>query len=397
MAKSRRVDTGIIQRGKSYTFTVALGMDSNGKQIRKTTTFVPPEGMTEKKADKLAKEEYINFKNRCKGLADFNENMRFRELVEEYFKVYAPNKLKPITAYNYQKMIDYRFMKYFGNKKLKDINTAMLTDFFNNQTEIDKNGEQHPLAASTTKRIYNIMQSLFRFAVNQKYIKETPCSGVILPKKDVSAEEKRRYLTEDEISRFLPLFEQYSSFNTIVKLLLYTGMRSGEALGLQWTDIDLKNRIITVNHTLSDVGGKHFLTTPKTKTSRRNIAMSETVYEMLREHRKHQMESQMLLGSEFAHPEMVFTSERGNYKDRSSLNTSFRRFLKNTEFDFMTLHCLRHCNATLLLNCGVDIKIVSDHLGHSNIGTTANIYADVLESSRRKTAEILETALSKEA
>ena len=109
---SRRVDTGIIQRGKSYTFTVAMGMDVNGKQIRKTTTWTPPEGLTEKKADKLAKEEYINFKNRCKGLSAFNENMRFKELVEEYFAVYAPNKLKPITAYNYEKMIDYHFMGF---------------------------------------------------------------------------------------------------------------------------------------------------------------------------------------------------------------------------------------------------------------------------------------------
>ena len=105
----------------------------------------------------------------------------------------------------------------------------------------------------------------------------------------------------------------------------------------------------------------------------------------------------MSFGGNFAHPEMVFTSDLGNYKDRSALNTSFRRFLKGTEFDFLTLHSLRHCNATLLLNAGVDIKIVSDHLGHSNIGTTANIYADVLESSRRKTAEILESVLSKEA
>ena len=60
----------------------------------------------------------------------------------------------------------------------------------------------------------------------------------------------------------------------------------------------------------------------------------------------------------------------------------------------MTLHCLRHCNATLLLNQGVDLKIVSDHLGHSDVGTTANIYADVLESSRRRTAELVENLLT---
>ena len=397
MGKSRRVDTGIVKRGSSYTFTVALGMDANGKQIRKTTTFKPPEGITEKKADKLAKEEYIHFKNRCKGMSAFNENMRFHDMVEEYFKVYVPNELKPITAYNYRKMIEYRFIPYFGNKKLKDINTAMLTDFFNGQKEIDKSGERRPLAVSTVKRLFIMMQSVFHFAISQKYIKESPCNGVILPKKDVTAEEKRRFMTEAELKRFLPLFDEYTVLNTIVKLLMYTGMRSGEALGLQWQDVDLEKNLITVNHTLSDVGGKHFLTTPKTKTSKRTIAISQTVAELLKEHQTHQQELQTILGTDSAHPEMVFTSDRGNYKDRSGLNTSFRRFLRGTEFEFLTLHCLRHCNATLLLNAGIDIKIVSDHLGHSTIGTTANIYADVLEASRRKTADVLEFTLSKEA
>ena len=98
---TRKVDTGIIQRGKTYRFTAYLGYDRNGKQIRKTNTFTPPLGLTEKKADKLAKEEYINFCNHCKGLYTLNDNMRFSELFEEYLRLYVPNKLKPITAYNY--------------------------------------------------------------------------------------------------------------------------------------------------------------------------------------------------------------------------------------------------------------------------------------------------------
>jgi len=121
--------------------------------------------------------------------------------------------------------------------------------------------------------------------------------------------------------------------------------------------------------------------------------MNTTVYDLLKEHRSHQFELQCSLDS-FAHPEMVFTSGLGNYKDRSSLNTSFKRRLKNTEFDFMTLHKLRHSNATLLLNAGVDIKVVSEHLGHSDIGTTADIYADVLNATRRKTADIIELKLA---
>lgn len=391
---SRRVDTGIIQRGKSYTFTVAMGMDVNKKQIRKTTTWTPPEGLTEKKADKLAKEEYLNFKNRCKGLSAFNENMRFKDLVEEYFAVYAPNKLKPITAYNYEKMIDYHFMGYFGNKKLKDIVPGVLTDFFCKLTTI-KGEEVVPMAPATVKRIYNIMQSLFHFAVSQNYIKETPCRGVILPAKDSTKDERRKTLTEEELPRFLELFEGYTVLNTIVKVLIYTGMRSGEALGLQWSDIDFDKRLIIVSHTLSDVGGKHFLTTPKTKTSKRTIYMNDTLIEILKEHKLHQHKLLFSLGGKFEHPEMVFTSELGNYKDRSCLNTSFRRFLKGTDFEFMTLHCLRHTNATLLLNSGVDLKVVSEHLGHSDVGTTANIYTDVLDSTRKKTAEIIELKLAK--
>ena len=104
--ETRKVDTGIIQRGKTYRFTVYMGYDVNGKQIRKTATYQPPEGLTQRKADKLAKEEYVNFCNRSKGLSNLKESMRFSELVEEYFRLYAPT-LKEITAYNYKNHIEY--------------------------------------------------------------------------------------------------------------------------------------------------------------------------------------------------------------------------------------------------------------------------------------------------
>ncbi len=389
----RKIDTGIIQRGNTYRFTVYLGYDTNHKQIRKTTTFTPPSNVTQRKADKLAKEEYIHFKNKCKGLTALNENMRFNDLCDVYFKIYAPNRLKPITIYNYHNMIKYHFIEYFGNKRLKDITSGVITDFFNKHKTTDKNGNKKALTHSNAKKLYTILQSVFTFAVSQNFIKKSPCRNIILPSNKSDNENNRKYLTEGEFARFLKLFEGYSSFNTIIKVLLYTGMRSGECLGLRWDDVDFKNNMIHITHTLSDVGGKHFLTAPKTKGSNRYIYMNSTVRELLKEHRKHQKELQLAL-TDFEHPEMVFTSATGNYKDRSCLNTSFKRYLKNSEFDFLTLHALRHCNATLLLNSGVDLKVVSEHLGHSDIGVTANIYADVLSSTRIKTAQIIEFKLS---
>lgn len=151
---------------------------------------------------------------------------------------------------------------------------------------------------------------------------------------------------------------------------------------------------ISIEHNLADVGGKHWLTTPKTESSIRTIGMSAALADIFREQKSYQEQLISALGGKFAHPEMVFTSANGNYRDRSALRISFKRFLKGTEFEFLTLHQLRHCNATLLLNSGVYLKIVSEHLGHCDIGVTANIYADVLKSTKAKVADLVSLKLA---
>lgn len=386
---TRRVDTGIIQRGKTYRFTAYLGYDGNGKQIRKTATFVPPEGLTMKKSDQLAREEYIHFRNQCKGFYLLNEHMRFSDLVTEYFTLYAKNRLKPITSYNYEKLIQYHFMDYFGNKKLKDITPSVISHFFSTHKSMIC-GNLEPLSPGNAKKLYCILQSLFTFALSQGYLRETPCRNIILPQKNPKKEIKRKYLTEEELPEFLALFEEYSPFHAIILTLLFTGMRSGECLGLQWTDIDFEHKKIFIRHTLSDVGGKLFLTSPKTDTSIRYLYMNEYLSVLLKKHQSEQKRLQALHGSDFPHPEMVFTSSNGNYKSRRSLSNSFKSCLRNTKFEFMTLHNLRHTNATLLLNHGIDLKIVSEHLGHADIATTADIYTSILDHSRKETADIIE-------
>lgn len=322
----------------------------------------------------------MEFENHCKGYSQLNENMKFSELAEWYFKNYAPIELKESTVYTYKGQYRNHIEPVLGNLKVKEITTPKLTQIM----------QSYKLNPETVRKVYVIVQSIFRRGIEQGFIRENPCHNVILPKD--RNKKKKTSLDEDEINRFMELLNTKvwdEDFKRIIKVLLYTGMRSGECLGLAWEDIDFEEMTITINHNLTDIGGKHELSSPKTESSHRVIGMSDILADILREQKNYIEQLSSALGESFSHPEMVFTSALGNYRDRNSVYQSLKRFTKGTEFENLTLHQLRHCNATLLLNSGVDLKIVSEHLGHCDIGVTANVYADVLKSSKAKTANLI--------
>lgn len=373
----------INRRGNTYQITVSLGLDNKGKKIRKTTTYKPPENTTPKKADKLAAEFAIEYEKKCKGMTSLNENMRFSDMAEWFIENYAKNKLKAITAYNYEHQIRSHLINELGSIKLKDFTPAKITAFFKGQK----------FAPATCRKIFVILQSIFTRAVEQGFLKETPCTkAVILPKAE-KPKEKKPFLTEHQARELLKMLEADTQFNRIIKVLLYTGMRSGECLALQWQDIDFENKTIHIENTLTDVGGKHWLQPPKTATSNRYIALSDILADILIKQKEHNTAKINKLGRDYNHPEMIFTNDYGNYVDRSGLNVKFRKFVENTDFNFITLHSLRHCNATLLINNGIDLKIVSELLGHSDVSTTANVYADVLHSAKVKAADLISLKL----
>lgn len=375
----------ITKRGNTFRIRVFVGTDMNGKKLMKSTTFTPPDGVTPKKAEKLAQEYAFEFERHCKGYTELNENMRFSELADWYFTNYAPIELKESTVYTYKGQYKNHIEPVLGNMKVKDITTPKLTQIM----------QSYDLNPASVRKLYVIVQSIFRRGVEQGFIRETPCHNVILPKRKKS--KKNKALDEEKLKRFVSFLDSNlwdEDFKRIIKVLLYTGMRSGECLGLAWEDIDFENHTILINHTLTDIGGKHELTTPKTESSIRTISMGTELTKILLEQRAYIDDLKLVLGDSFAHPEMVFVSALGNYRDRNSVYHSLKRFTKGTEFEDMTLHQLRHCNATMLLNSGIDLKIVSEHLGHCDVSVTADIYADVLLKTKARTAEQIELCLA---
>lgn len=373
--------TGITKRGNSYSFTVSMGRDGNYKSIRKYMTFVPPEDVSPERADILAQEEYAKFKLACRGQASLKENMRFRDLCDTYFAVYAPNALKEQTVYNYRITVENHLLPKFGNMKLREISTAMISEYL---TSV-------PVAPDTSRKFKTTLQSIFNFAVTQGLVQTNPCTGALYKKK---TEDKLNYLTVAQSRQLLSKLEDYSQFHTIIKLLMFTGMRSGECLGLRWSSIDFNENVIKIDKTLVYANNHWYLDSPKTRCSARSIMIDEETAEMLKQHKGEQEKIKTAFGDGWKQPEMVFTSCTGNWYDRSLLNTQFRRFVKKqTEIPYITVHGLRHSFVALMLYSEESFEVISKHLGHTSLDITSRMYSHIVDEVKVRVTKSVARAL----
>ena len=378
---------GIRQRGNSFVFTISMGFDGNGKHIRKYRTYTPPQGLTERQLKKNVEAAFDDFKAVADGNKSLNENMRLSQLGELYFAEYAPNRLKEVTAYTYGGSYRKNIQPALGNIRLKDLTTSRITSFL-----MDLSKEKKP---QTVRKNKIILHSILNYAVSQKFIKENPCIGTIW-KRDVEQEcgKVENVLSESEAKALMKLLEEYSAFNTILKLLLHTGMRSGEALGLTWDRVNFDEKTIFIDKTLSYTTGHYFLSTPKTPMSIRKIAIDDKTVEMLKKHKEEQDKAKAIVLGAWQHPEMVFTSATGHYYDRTLLNTQFRRFLsKHPELPKISIHGLRHTNASLLILKGENLDAISKHLGHASADITSRVYAHMLAEVRTRISDTISSIL----
>jgi integrase len=200
----------------------------------------------------------------------------------------------------------------------------------------------------------------------------------------LSPDESRRLMHHAEGNRLEALYV----------LALTTGMRQGELLGLQWTDLDLDNAALNIVRTLHQLPGGFTFTEPKTARSRRQILLTKTASAALRRHRALQAEDRLKAGPGWQDQDLVFTTGAGGPLGSSHvLRQQFYPLLDTAGLPRIRFHDLRHTAATLLLGQGIHPKIVSEMLGHSNIAITMDLYSHVTPTMQREAVEALESLL----
>jgi integrase len=174
-------------------------------------------------------------------------------------------------------------------------------------------------------------------------------------------------------------------------LAIATGMRQGELLGLRWSDIDLDAGALTVRHTLQRRSRE--LAKPKTERARRTLAIGSGAVAALREQRRRQLVERVAAGRSWADRDLVFTTRTGGALDSRNVTKALQTALRRAGLPHQRFHDLRHAYATLMLEDGEELVVVSRSLGHSDLSTTADVYAHLTNRMQERAAARMDSIL----
>ena len=327
---------------------------------------------------------------------------------DRYMKLKA--NLRQTTRSNYLYMYDRFVRNNFGNKKIADIRFSDVLQFYNCLMQ------QQEMQINTLESIHTLLRPTFQLAVRDGIIRNNPTDGVLAEVKKNSDHHSgiRHALTVAQQRAFMEHVANhpvYFHWWPLFTILLGTGCRIGEALGLRWEDVDCENRVIHINHSLvyypvgeSRTSVQH-ISKPKTKAGERTIPMLDSVqdaFEMLREEQLENGWNNVEIDGMHG---FIFCNRFGNVPNPQSVNRAIKRIVSDynaTEEisakrehrkavllpDF-SAHHLRHTFCTRLCEQETNLKVIQSVMGHKDIKTTMDIYAEATEEKKQESFERL--------
>lgn len=326
-----------------------------------------------RQADKLLVQFVSEIDN---GAYQGNVNTIFADFAQVFINDYARQNCQPVTVEGYLKMLNGRILDEIGNYKLSKVSPLVLNKFYNsliNSTKKNKNenGEEEEvycLGQESLNKYYNLINGIFRYAVDMKVLKTNPNQSVPRPKTKKHEIRKRQFYEPKELKQFIKAVDniEEDAYKLIFYLPVMCGLRKAETLGLSKSDIDLDNKKIDLTTSCEYVKNKKIYTDLKTKSSIRSIYYPQILHELLKKH------------VENCKTEYLFENIT-----EDNIDDKLDEIIKNNNLRRLTYHKLRHSHATFLLANGSDIETVRNRLGHSDISTT-NIYVHALEKNDKK-------------
>ena len=390
-----------------YKVTLCVGRDEANKQVWRTCTIKRPEGLTpakerkevERQADAWAEAQKAEY-DRTHAKAD-KTKITFKQFVEDHWMKdhvktadHTPSSVE-FFEYTSQMAIDY-----FGEKRrLKEIDTEAVKKYINFLKTTPTKTTGKPFGASSVKHFYSTLKNILRYAKRMHYIDYDPTEDLSQKEKPHREKKGIDFLDPAQAVEFLSCLEQEPLYwQCLVNVLIMTGLRRGEAAGLQWGDLDPKKLELRVERNVThDKEAENGLHVGKTKTGEaRTVPVSSRLCGMLLRFKQEQQERFQILLLPTAY---IFANDADPYRPirPDSITQHVKRFVARNKLKHTSPHILRHSAATLALEAGADLKDVQTLLGHKDPSTTLKFYTGVSEEKKRRTVEGIESLITKNA
>ena len=368
----------IIKRGRKWSVVIDLGRDpASGKRVRKWHSGYTTRREAERaRIDILARVQRGDYVSpRKQTVAAF--------LLDEWLPAIR-SSIRLSTFDSYKRNIELHVVPRVGGSLLQRLTPNQLNSLYADLLENGRVDGRGGLSPRSVRYIHTVVHRALHDAMRWNRISRNPAQAADPPriprKHDFnvwSAHDLRSFLDHAITDRFAAAWY----------LSATTGMRRGEVLGLRWADLDMDAARLSVRQTVISISYKIHVSEPKTARSRRVVALDQTTVRMLRAHRARQLEERLAAGEIYQDHDLVFAAEDGGYVHPDGFSKRFKRLLKASGVPPIRLHDLRHTHATLAMQAGIHVQVVSERLGHSNVSTTLDIYSHVIPALQEEAAE----------
>lgn len=392
-SRTRRNGEGTIRQRTDGRWEVRIsgGIDfATGHKMR-----VSRYASTEEEAVQALNQLRVQFGSSCRKVSP----MLLGEWLDFWLQTYMISSLKQSTYASYQTYARVHFKPALGEVPLKSLSTRILQQFYNYKFE------EEGLSPKSIRNMNLYLHKALSQALQEGLIDSNPASGVTLPR---ARRPQVEILTRDDQAKLVRA-TYHHRYGVFVRLVLMTGLRMGELLGLRWEDIDFHSNMLHIQRTLNRLQKRDLPDTfsgnrteiviqePKTENSIRTIPLLPQLIKDLMTWRSLQEMDRAAAGEQYQDTGMIVTNPMGGYIEPRTFKKYYDQILEIARLRHFTFHALRHTMASMLYFNGVDSVSISKRLGHAQVSTTANIYAHVMEAADQKDADILADVFLKKA
>lgn len=316
------------------------------------------------------------------GVVIHDSSVTVEQLFVRWHQDVLKHQVTANTAENYKTIAVHHIIPTLGKTKIVKLTTNEVDRLLSKKIATN-------LSVSTVKRIRSILAQALDQAMRWGWVGRNVAKLARSPRE---TRREGRSLTPEQARGLLESLHGHRN-EALYALMLSTGLRRGEALGLKWTDFDEEHGLLYVRRQLKREGAVLVVADTKTARSRRTINLPSAMLTALLEHRQRQDEKSQALGSAWAASGFIFTSDIGTAFEPRNLHREFKKICLDAGLGDWHPHELRHSAASLMLANGVKLQVVSEVLGHSSIRMTADVYGHILNPDRQAAADIMNATL----